>query len=279
MPGSPDTRILRALSAALAATLAAASIARAGELVWHSGFESGFPGEWLPMNDGAWSPSGELPAGRASAWTIVHRDSGEPVLAGDYAYKGWIAASAATTHRAYPVAHLDVPTPFVNTFFVYLDADYEAMSAHDWIHFGTWGNHDADLGSGRWALHTLAVRDRKLEFAHTEPFHGEYIGRTPQSEFPLRRWVRLTLYAHYAGDTGFVQLWQDGEPVLRARIPGLREHPGTRLRTAHWGMYASAGVARAVQYNDDIRICALAAPLRDFVAEPQCPAGTTTPLR
>lgn len=202
----------------------------------------------------------------------MRRDSGEPVFAGEHAYKGWIVASGAEPRRAYPVVHLDIPTPFVNSFVVYLDADYDAMSPDDWIHFGTWGNHDPDTGSGKWALHTLGVRQRRLEFAHTEPFHGECIGRTSHAEFPLRRWVRLTLYAHYEGTEGFVQVWQDGEPVLRARIPLLAEHPGTRLRTAHWGMYASAGVARAVQYNDEIRICALVVPPGDLSVEPTCPA-------
>jgi hypothetical protein len=263
--------VRRALGAALLGALLAASGARANGLLWYSGFENGFPGEWLAYDNGSWTPSGRLPAGRTSAWTIVSRDSGEPVLAGEHAYKGWIVASAAEPHRAYPVVHLDVPAPFVNTFFVYLDTDYEAMSPRDWIQFGTWGNHDPDTGSGKWALHTLGVRERRLEFAHTEPFRGEYIGRAPQLEFPLRRWVRLTLYARYAGGEGFVQVWQDGEPVLRARIAALAENPGTRLRTAHWGMYASPGVARAVQYNDEIRICALATPPADLSAEPSCP--------
>ncbi len=246
--------------------------------VWHSGFERGFPGsEWLDYDNGAYAQSGIMPAGRVSAWTIVGRASGEPVYSGGSAYKGWIAAQSAESHRAYPGVHVDFATPLVNTFMVYLDTDYARMSRTDWIHFGTWGNHDSESKRGSWALHTASVRNGKLEFAHVAPFHGEYIGPGAQPDFPLRRWVRLTVYIVYAGTTGFVQLWQDGVPTLRAQVAGLGQSPGTRLRTAHWGMYASGTVAAAVQYNDDISICTLAKPLTDFVSEPRCGPATDVP--
>lgn len=254
------------------ALFSTAGLVAADEIVWRSGFENGFPGsEWLDLDNGSYAAGGAMPPGRVSAWTIVGRDSGEPVYAGNHAYKGWIAGPAGVSQRAYPVVHLDVPTPLVNTFHVYLETEYERMSALDWIHFGTWGNRDSDGSSGEWALHTVAVRDRKLEFAHTTPFHGEYLGATAQPDFPLRQWVRLTLYLLYQGTTGFVQAWQDGAPVLRATIHKLKANPGTRLRTAHWGMYVSGGVARAVQYNDEIRICTLQDPLVDLTSEPLCP--------
>ena len=248
----------------------------AAQLVWHSGFEQGFPGkEWLDYDNGAYSPKGAMPDDRTSAWTIVNRRSGEPVFSGDHAYKGWIAGPSSDSHRAYPGIHADIPTPLVNTFMVYLAADYGRMSQTEWIHFGTWGNHDPETQTGRWALHTMAVRERKLEFAHVSPFHGEYIGPAKQADFPLRRWVRLTVYLLYQGSTGLVQVWQDGEPMLRARVSHLEQNPGTRLRTAHWGMYGSATLNHGVQYNDDIRICPLDKPLTDLVSEPHCPLTTT----
>ncbi len=265
MPTPATWRLLPAI-----AVLALAGCA--GQPTWHSGFENGFPGsEWLNYDKGAYSADGDMPAGRASGWTIVDREAGEPVFSGRNAYKGWIVRAAGENHRAYPGIHVDIPTPLVNSFMVYLDADYGRMRADDWIHFGTWGNHDAVAASGRWALHTLAVRDRRLEFAHTAPFHGEYIGPRPQPEFPLRRWVRLTAYIHYAGTTGHVQVWQDGVPMLRADVAALAGNPGTRLRTAHWGMYANGGVDHGVQYNDEINICVLATPLADLDSEPVCP--------
>ena len=247
------------------------TLGRADQLVWHSGFETGFPGtEWLDDDNGSYSRSGSVPADRESAWTIVHRESGEPVFAGDHAYKGWITGAHSVSHRAYPSIQVDIPTPLVNTFLVFLDADFGRMSRTDWIHFGTWGNKDTAADTGLWALHTLAVRDRKLEFAHTSPFHGEYIGPEAQPDFPLRRWVRLTVYMTYQETTGFVQVWQDGVPMLRALVSNLESNPGTRLRTAHWGMYASGTLDQGVQYNDEIRICTLDEPLADLVREPPC---------
>lgn len=241
-------------------------------LVWSSGFETGFPGEWLNYDTGAYSPSGTMPAGRVSAWTIVDDASGEPIYNGGHSYKGWIEGTASVSHRAYPVVHTDLETPLINTFMVYLEADYSQMGAVDWIHFGTWGNAD-DFGGGDWALHTMSVRDRRLEFAHTSPHSGEYIGPSPRPDFPLDRWVRLTVYIHYEGTDGFVQVWQDGVPMLSARVSALQSSPGTTLTRAHWGMYANGAVTQGIQYNDDIEIWTLDAPLSDLETEPDCYLG------
>jgi hypothetical protein len=237
------------------------------DLAWSSGFEQGFPGEWLDYDNGSYSASGTMPAGRVSAWTIIDKHSGEPVRSGQHSYKGWITGAAGESHRAYPGIHTDIATPIVNTFWVYLDADYGTMSPPDWIHFGTWGNWDPKTDAGQWALHTMSVRDSKLEFAHGTPHSGEYIGPSPRPDFPLRQWVRFTMYIHYQGADGFVQVWQDGVAMLRATLP---KNPGTRLRTAHWGMYASASVKGGVQYNDDIAIWRLPQPLADLSSEPRC---------
>ncbi len=246
------------------------------EIAWHAGFEQDFPSSaWSSEGREGYSASGKLPAGRVSAWTIVDRQSGEPVFGGQRAYKGWIVAPAGESHRAYPVIHVDIPTPVINTFFIYLDADYSRIAETEWISIGTWGNYDPGTSTGKWALHTAAVRRRKLEFAHTTPFHGEYIGPQPQPHFPLRRWVRITVYIIYEGATGFVQLWQDGARMLRATVPELSRSPGTRLRTAHWGMYASGTLGHGVQYNDEIRICTLDSPLLDLVREPNCNGATS----
>lgn len=254
------------------------ALAHADQLVWQSGFEKGFPSEeWHIHDNVAYSPASSMPADRVSAWTIVSRRSGEPVFAGDHAYKGWIVGPASDSHRAYPVVLVDIPTPLVNTFMVYLDTNYDQMSRTDWIHFGTWGNRDATTNTGDWALHTMSVRDRKLGFAHVSPFQGEYIGPAMQPDFPLRRWVRFTVYMTYQGTRGFVQVWQDGVPMLRAQVSKLEVNPGTRLRTAHWGMYASGTVGQGTQYNDDIRICTLEKPLADLLHEPRCAPNSASP--
>jgi hypothetical protein len=252
--------------------------------MWQSGFENGFPGgEWFGEIFDGLVPQGSAgptsTAGlRSSAWAIVDKDSGEPVFSGTHAYKGWVNHSAAENHRAYPMLLTDIPTPLVNSFMVYLDANYDGMSSIDWIHLGTWGNFDQQGRTGTWALHTLSVRNRKLEFAHTRPFHGRYLGKGAQPDFPLRRWVRITIYIVYSAEGGFVQVWQDGVATLRANVirpahgvmPGMPDTVGNALHSAHWGIYASPAVREGMEYNDDIRICTLAAPLADLVSEPKC---------
>lgn len=239
-------------------------------LAWQSGFERGFPGEFHPWDNGSYTASGVMPSGRTSAWTIVSRSSGAPVRSGDRAYRGWVTGPSSSSHRPYPglmtgdggVTPPAIPSPIVNTFWVWLDADYASLSPTDWISFGTWGNNP------EWIVHTLSVRDRRLEFAHTVPFGGQYIGPQPQPTFPLRRWVRITAYIEYNGPTGFVQVWQDGVPMLRG---DWTQRPGTTLRRAHWGLYANGAVRRANLYNDDISVWTLSERLGDLSREPQPP--------
>lgn len=243
--------------------------------VWHSGYENGWPAEWVNFSSGYYAEDGIIPPNQTSAWTIINRDSGEPVYQGDHAYKGWIVGSSPDKHRAYPGVHLEAKTPVVNTFMVYLDVDYDDLNSTEWIHFGTWGNFDLKTNTGRYALHTMSVRDRKLEFAHSEPFNGEYIGPQPRPDFPLRKWVRFTVYIHYEGTTGFIKVWQDGVPMLKGKVPYLASYPGTSLNYAHWGMYASGSISQGVQYSDSVWIWKLNNPLPDddSYPEPTCYLG------
>lgn len=232
---------------------------------WSTGFEQGFPGEFLDWDDGSFSANGAQRSGRTASWAIVDDSDGAPIFSGEHVYKGWVHASGSASHRAYPVVHVDIPSPLVNSFMVYLDADYAQLGAN-WVHFATWGN-DAN-----WTVHTMSVRQRKLEMAHLD---WEWIGPSPQPDFPLRRWVRFTVYIHYRpqGD-GTVVVWQDGEPIMRGRYTDVS---GQNLMRAHWGMYASGGTSKAVQYNDDIQIWTLSEPLRDFSVEPASPYASEEP--
>lgn len=230
-----------------------------GTLVWESGFENGFPGEWHKYNNGSYSKNGNMPAGRKSAWTIVDRSSGEPVRSGNHAYKAWINGRANENHRAYPILHVNFPTPLVNTFWVYQEVDFDALDPTDWIQFGTWGNNP------NWAVHTMSIRNRRLSMAHLNPFHGTYVGPQPRKNFPLGRWVRMTVYLHYKGNSGDIHVWQDGVKVMEGRYT---KRSGTNLMRAHWGLYADPEITRATQYNDDISLWSLSRPLRDLQNEP-----------
>jgi hypothetical protein len=225
---------------------------------WRSGFETGFPGEWLDYDNGSYTASGEPNPGMNEAWTIV--DTADPLVpAGSHAYKRWPIAAQAESHRAYPGVHLDVPSPLCNSFLVYLDVDYDALEVAEWVHFATWGNNPD------WQVHTMSVRDRKLEMAHLD---WSYIGPSPQPDFPLRQWVRFTAYIHYQGAEVYVRVWQDGAPVLEGTYTTVA---GTNLQRAHWGWYSSGSITAGVQYNDEIQIWQLSEPLSDLESEPASP--------
>jgi hypothetical protein len=232
---------------------------------WSTGFEEGFPGELLDWDDGSFSPTGTQSSGRTATWSIVDDSQGAPIFGGEHVYKGWVHAAGSSSHRAYPVIHVAIPSPLVNSFMVYLDADYAQLGSN-WVHFATWGN-DAN-----WTVHTMSVRARKLEMAHLD---WDWIGPSPQPDFPLRRWVRFTVYIHYPphGD-GTVVVWQDGVPIMRGRYT---DSQGRNLMRAHWGMYASGGTSKAVQFNDDVQIWTLSEPLTDFSVEPASPYAEEQP--
>jgi hypothetical protein len=224
------------------------------KLVWFSGFEKGFPGEFHRYNNGTYTSTDSPNPGKFEAWNIQD----EFVFSGKFAYKGWItgANEPSTKHRAYPVLYSDFPSPLVNTFMVYLDVDYDRLKS-DWMHLATWANNPD------WKVHTLSVRYKKLEMAHLD---WKYVGPQPRPDFPLRKWIRITAYIHYLPDgDGTVVIWQDGVRMLTGKYTN---QSGQTLMRSHWGMYAPASTEHGVQYNDDISIWTLAKPLTDFSREP-----------
>lgn len=240
--------------------LSSSALAQNATPAWYSGFENGWPGaneEWLPYDPESFNPNGNVNPGYNEAWTI--EKGGSVPYAGEGVYKGWAVAPQQDSHRAYPVVHLDIPSPLVNSFMVYLDVDYNSMSETEWVHFATWSNNE------QWNVHTLAVRDRKLEMAHLD---WDYIGSGSQQDFPLKRWVRITAYINYQGKEGYIRLWQDGKPTFEGTYDTVA---GTRLVRAHWGWYSSGSITKGVQYNDEIQIWKLDAPLTDLETEPASP--------
>jgi hypothetical protein len=227
---------------------------------WQSGFETGFPGEFLDFDDGAYSADGTVNAGRAEVWTIV--GSEDPVsYAGEHVYKGWPTGVAADVHRAYPVLHVDIPSPVVSSLMVYLDVDFSSVSETDWVHIATFGNNPD------WAVFTMSVRAGKLEMAHLD---WSYVGPPPQPDFPLRTWVRLTTYMDFQGSQAITHVWQDGVHIFEGPYT---EVSGTNLMRAHWGWYSSGAVSAGAEYNDEIQIWSLSERLTDFDMEPASPYG------
>ena len=230
--------------------------------VWQSGFEEGFPGEFEDMEDSRYTETGEPNPGLNEAWRIVDRDTFPDVFEGDHCYMGWIFESNTEgfSHRAYPELHADIRSPLVNSFMVYLDANYDDLEDWDWIEIATWANNT------EWQNHGLAIRESQLTVVNLV---GSYIGPEPQPDFPLRQWVRITVYMYYTPDgDGLVYVWQDGVAVLEGNYTA-RE--GQNLMRAHWGLYTIAALDSGVIYNDRMQIWGLTDPLSDFSEEPPSP--------
>lgn len=243
-------------------TLASPAFAQQATKEWQSGFETGFPGEFLDYDDGSWSASGDPISGKAEAWTIV--DESDPlVMWGNHAYKGFpTGPTSESVHRAYPVVYLDVPSPAVNSFMTYIDADFSQVSASEWIHLATYANNPD------WVVFTMSVRDKKLEMAHLD---WDYVGPAPQPDFPLRKWVRMTTYMEFNGSSTLVEVWQDGVHIFEGHFT---DDNGTTLQRVHWGWYSSAGWTEGVEYDDEIQVWSLSDKITDFTDEPESPYGT-----
>ena len=81
---------------------------------------------------------------------------------------------------------------------------------------------------------------------------GDRLFQRTDLKLPMRRWVRLTTYLDLSPAHGAIAVWQDGVLMSAARVEpeGLTDH----LEQAHFGLYASPSVAKAVVYNDDLTI-------------------------
>jgi hypothetical protein len=239
----------------------------AGVFRWGSGFENGVPGEWLNYIT-RYFADGNITG--AQGWTLATASGSQPVFAGNYAFKASVLGyfgGGDGTRRAYPVINSNIPTPLINTFMVYLDVNYNVMGSGDWISIATYSSHPDQIN---WPdIHGLSIVNRRLEMAHMESpgFSGQYVGPSPQPEFPTRRWVRMTTYIHYeSSGRGRVDVWQDGVRVYT----GIQQSTSnnTTLTVGHWGLYTNDATWQATLYNDNVNIWSLNQPLTDFTREP-----------
>ena len=262
--------------------------------LWFSGFENGFPGEWLYWRNWNYlyrifSRDGRATGYRQAHWTILDREQALKAkikpIEGDHLYKGWIvdAETDGKSHRAYPILHLEdaqkdytkqPPMPIVNRFYVWADWDTRQVGKTDWMHFLTLGNNP------QWQVSTMSMvgPNSTLELAHVGKLNGfaegngwENLTDIPAIAMPLRQWVRFTVYVDY--QKPLMVVWMDGQPIFRANGGTLRPTGKSTpyLLRAHWGMYAKATLNNGVQYNDSIQIWGLPKPLTRFTEEPISP--------
>ncbi len=238
--------------------------------VWHSSFEADWPADYT-----AYYPSRPHETA-TSGWDIIDADQAaaegvSQVPHGDRLYKGWINGPASASHRAYPVVHFneEVPSPFVNRFYVWLDWDLDGR----WMHFLTLSN------TADWQVVTMSqLGQGHLELAHVGPWSNAAFeageGKTNVGlafkDMPLRQWVRFTVYMDFREEYDHMYAWKDGELFFKAN-GGNVDQDSEFLKRAHWGLYASGDTPGGVQYNDSIQIWTLDEPWTDFTQEPPSP--------
>lgn len=223
-----------------------------------------------------------------SGWAIIDNAQaavdGVPALEGGHMYKGWVNSASSSSHRAYPVVHLDqasgggnpdfpngVPSPMVNKFHVYMDWDSGAYPAWSWVSLFTLCNNTT------WNVITgsmLSPGDL-LELAHVGGYGDfdegngwERIGGN--TYMPANEWTSFTVYADFRPEYDILYVWMNGEPILRAN-GGEVDQDSDYLKRAHWGLYASGQISDAVMYNDSIQLWTLTKPWTDFSTPPPSP--------
>jgi uncharacterized protein YjdB len=270
-----------------------------GTMVWEDDYDGT---NWLDgNNDGVneWHSYNENTSG--ADWSVISKTQAQSEgvdisgVTGDKLYKGIITDANASSHRAYPLTHLDdegygqqpgfaegVPSPMVNQWDVWWDPENIDLEGK-WMHFATWSNNPD------WNVNTLTVID-----GGAEPYILDIVGGDKIKEVqyhasravPTQQWIRFTVYIDYGYDNGggsdndgIMAVWMNG--TLIATGTGNHLDPdnfptgSTYLKRAHWGLYASGNCDRGKWYEDVNKIWTLSSPLTNFDSEPM-PPGTTT---
>ena len=201
--------------------------------------------------------------------TASHDLSSERVHSGTYAHKGWIygvnppsTPFVNNNHRAYPTVQLHktpgggYACPCFVEFYAWLDMPLDEPG--EWFSFATLARSTSD---SYWNAVTVNVSAPNpapgttaggvLHLMHV-PSAGlrEPTFQTSTIVFPMRQWVRISIYIDLDPANGEAKAWQDGQLVSAAPVTG----GNGKLEQAHFGLYAHPGIGSGVVYNDDLLI-------------------------
>ncbi|HJL14814.1 MAG TPA: hypothetical protein RMH99_04110 [Sandaracinaceae bacterium LLY-WYZ-13_1] len=237
----------------------------AARRLWSEDFETGGYERWTGRSYNAeWGP--ESGSCRENGFT----DS--PVRSGAWAHRSAITCRSHTdVHRGYGGLEfagdvpeewytndgegIDAPHGVVNTFWDYVDTPYD-FGGGRWLSLFTvntdcaWGERVLTVG--------LDQPTRRLTPAHVDS--TDFDPDAPS--FPLREWVRVTVYVN--AHTGDLHVWQNGQHVAHSRFSGR----STDLCQWHWGAYASGDNDAVELVEDDQSLWKLEEPWTDFSREP-----------
>jgi hypothetical protein len=243
-----------------------------GQLVWYEDFESGDYARWSSVDyDSGWSSC------------TNNRFADNRFVSVGHSHKSRIKCASETgLHRGYGLLRFDGDA-LVPSISIASPGGIE--SEHGVVvTFWTWLKAPAGFGDGRWVslftvtddcsnawegVVTLGLQDETGRLAPAHVDSWDWVPGAPA--FPLRQWVRTTIYLNY--HDGAMHVWQDGEKVCHASF----QRPGTSLCQWHFGLYGSGDNEDVVLYEDDLRITRLAAPLPDFQTEPLYGPGPLAP--
>jgi hypothetical protein len=241
--------------------------------LWYDDFETGDYSKWTSHTYfGDWGDGCE-----STAISTANPHNGS------YSNRSEIVCRSYTdVHRGYGGIQFDHDRPlgaFTNTG-TGIEAPGGAVST-----FWLWLDTPYDFGGGRWLslfttnsacdytdeVITVSLEDStgRLNPAHITSSGGTVDFSRDAPAFPLRRWVRVTIYINYYD--GVMHIWQDGVSVVHATF----HRPTNDICQWHWGAYASGDNDDIVLFEDEKSIWKLDSSWTDWSTEPWFDEGGT----
>lgn len=157
---------------------------------------------------------------------------------------------------------IDAPDGVAITFHAWVD-DVEILGNGRWLSFLLLS------GSCNWSdeVFSLSIDDTsyRLALSHTDVGGGSRSYAPNAPAVPSRQWVRVTAYVNYHEQV--IQVWQDGEPVVRADFV----RPGQTLCHIRVGAFASENNDALEVFLDEVQVWRLNEPVTDLSREPCTP--------